>query len=285
MKKNLKIILIILGTIIGIILLDSIQAFVFDNNPIIKIKEYYDGGDIKYKSKGILVDTVNCVNGIRDTQIKGFSHSCNYMGGNYILVDKTKETKDFSCAEALEEFYEDDTYIYYWNCIKNKYMVVKYDNGTEETISQALLKGHIDIQILDKFNISYIKEEKVPTITKKIEVIKPEIHNAVLFNKYLERDNRTFYLAGHIEEIYYTDSETRMSLKNYISKSYQTLDDSIKHLTDIMDYVDTLNDGGTTIYKSNAYDITIIKCNTLSGNRDVFIGDYTMNFDNESLCK
>ena len=50
-----------------------------------------------------------------------------------------------------------------------------------------------------------------------------------------------------------------MSLKDYISKSYQTIDDSIKHLTDIMDYVDTLKDGGTTIYKSNAYDVTIIK--------------------------
>lgn len=44
--------------------------------------------------------------------------------------------------------------------MKNKYMVVKYDDGTEETISQALLKGHIDIQILDKFDIDYIKYEK-----------------------------------------------------------------------------------------------------------------------------
>ena len=48
-------------------------------------------------------------------------------------------------AEALEEFYEDTKYTYYWDCMKNKYMIVKYDNGTEETISQALLKEHIDI--------------------------------------------------------------------------------------------------------------------------------------------
>ena len=34
MKKTFKLILIILGIIIGIILLDSIQALVFDNNPI-----------------------------------------------------------------------------------------------------------------------------------------------------------------------------------------------------------------------------------------------------------
>ena len=160
MKNIFKRIFIVIGIIVGIILLDSIQAMVFDNNPIISIKEYYNGGDKNYKSKGILVDTLNCTNGIKDTQIKGFSHSCNYMGGNYTLVDKTKEIKDFACAEALEEFYEEDNYIYYWSCMKNKYMVVRYDDGNEETISQALLKGHIDIQILDKFEINYIKYEK-----------------------------------------------------------------------------------------------------------------------------
>lgn len=129
------------------------------------------------------------------------------------------------------------------------------------------------------------EEEESKYTNNKIEVIKPEVTNLNKFNKYLERDNRTIYLAGNIEEVYYTDSETRMSLKDYISKSYQTLDDSIKHLTDIMDYVDTLKDGGTTIYKSNAYDITIIKCNTVEGNKDIFIGDYSMNFDSKSMCK
>jgi len=129
------------------------------------------------------------------------------------------------------------------------------------------------------------EEEESKYTNNKIEVIKPENYDTVMFNKYLERDNRTIYLAGNIGEVYYTDSETRMSLKDYISKSYQTLDDSIKHLTDIMDNVDTLNDGGTTIHKSKAYDITIIKCNTIAGNKNIFIGDYSMKFDSESMCK
>lgn len=34
MNKKLKIVLIFLATIIGIILLDSIQALVFDNTPL-----------------------------------------------------------------------------------------------------------------------------------------------------------------------------------------------------------------------------------------------------------
>jgi len=187
-KKNL----IIIGTIIGIILLDSIQALVFDNNPIIKIKEYYNGGDLNYKSKGILVDTYNCTSGKKDTQLKGFSYSCNYKGGNYTLIDKTKDIKDFLCAEALEEFYEDTNYTYYWDCMKNKYMIVKYDNGSEETISQALLKGHIDIQILDKFDISYYKEEKGITLENVNTIIQEYFGN--------EKVDRTNLGYNYIDE-------------------------------------------------------------------------------------
>ena len=72
------------------------------------------------------------------------------------LVDKTKEIKDFACAEALEGFYADNEYTYYWSCMKNDYMVVKYNSGYEETISVALKNGAIKIEDLDRFNISYI---------------------------------------------------------------------------------------------------------------------------------
>ena len=149
-----KKVLIVIGVIIGIIFLDSIQALVFDNNPIIGIQSR------NMKMVGILVDTHHCGNGKHDAVIKGFSYSCNYEGGKYILVDETKEINDFACDEALEGFYEDENYTYYWSCIKNKYMIVKYDDGSKELISEALKNNHIDIQILDKFNISYIKEEK-----------------------------------------------------------------------------------------------------------------------------
>ena len=158
---------------------------------------------------------------------------------------------------------------------------IDIDNNVDEIYFYTGSKGYKKVLELNDDG----EWVKVSFANKKIEVIKPEVYNAIKFNKYLERDNRTIYLAGNVEEVYYTDSETRMSLKDYISKSYQTIDDSIKHLTDIMDYVDTLKDGGTTIYKSNAYDVTIIKCNTIAGNKDIFIGDYSMSFDNDSLCK
>ena len=112
------------------------------------------------KKVGILVDTFHCGNGKHDTVIKGFSHSCAIIDDNYTLVDKTKEVNDFACDSALESFYEDDNYTYYWSCIKNTLMVVRYSDGNEETISDALKSKHIEIGDLDKFEIDYIKYEK-----------------------------------------------------------------------------------------------------------------------------
>lgn len=180
-------------------------------------------------------------------------------------------------------------------CIENGYMgsMTRFDglgykvgldiNVTtgEITYGQMTMLGQFIVKLYGDFD-----DVKEPSNTpEKIEVIKSEVSNLNKFNKYLEGDNRTIYLVGNVEEVYYTVSETKMSLKDYISKSYQTLDDSIKHLIDIIDYVDTLRDGGTTIHKSKEYDITIVKCNTIAGNKDIFIGDYSMNFDNESICK
>ena len=64
------------------------------------------------------------------------------------------------CAEALEGFYEDENYQYYYSCIKGKYIVAKYENGYEEKVSDALKYGTITISDLDKYNIGYIKYDK-----------------------------------------------------------------------------------------------------------------------------
>lgn len=155
----MKKVFVIIGIIIGIILLDSIQAFVFDNNPILKIREYYNGGRLQYKDKGILVDTYCGGNGKKDTVIKGFSYSLSFED-TYEIVDTTKNKTDFACAEALEEIYEDEDYIYYLPCMKSQYIEVRYNNARKEKLISALANGNITIGDLDKFNIDYIKEKK-----------------------------------------------------------------------------------------------------------------------------
>lgn len=102
--------------------------------------------------------------------------------------------------------------------------------------------------------------------------------------EYYKDNNRKIYLVC-ANEFYIknliTDTE-KLTFKEYIGTTFQTFDDSIKKLTDELDEIDSYDDGGTTIYKNN--DITVIKCNTLDGNKDIYIGDNNLTYK-ETYCK
>ena len=57
MKKSIKVFLIILVILVSIVLVDTTQAKVFNNRPLIKITENYNGGNVYQKDNGILVYT------------------------------------------------------------------------------------------------------------------------------------------------------------------------------------------------------------------------------------
>lgn len=75
MKKAIKKTAIVIVIVVAVLVLDSIQALVFDNSPLIKVRKYYNGGDLNYKDGGLLVETYCGTNGNKDTVIKGFSYS------------------------------------------------------------------------------------------------------------------------------------------------------------------------------------------------------------------
>ena len=70
MKKIVKTITIILEILIFILLIDTVQAKVFDNKPLLKIVEDYNGGNLYQKHKGILVDTYVFTDGNQETVFK-----------------------------------------------------------------------------------------------------------------------------------------------------------------------------------------------------------------------
>ncbi len=64
MKKGLKIIFIVLGVLIGIIVVDTLQAKIFNNSPIIHAREYYhNAGGTNYIDRGIFVNYYKYSNG------------------------------------------------------------------------------------------------------------------------------------------------------------------------------------------------------------------------------
>ena len=75
MKKE-KIIIITLCFIIVLIFLDFIIALSFNNSPIIKIRDYYNGGSTVYKDKGIFTNTYKCYDGKTKTVLKVTKYVC-----------------------------------------------------------------------------------------------------------------------------------------------------------------------------------------------------------------
>lgn len=317
MKRWLKIILSVIGIIILTIIIDLICIFTI-NKPLFAIKDKNG-----YVYRGLFYDTYNCIEySVPQIKLKGLKLSCtpiniqelkeltyvvtdienvsisisdiSLTGATITIKDTNKKPYTYGQWYKIEKqingkWYEIKPIIDNYGFNSIGYLPDK-NNEVKFVMDWEWLYGHLPLgsyRIIKEVGKQYIGVEFgiATTSDKKIEVIKSEIHNANKFNKYLEIDNRNIYLRENIEEIYYTESNKRSSLKDYITKTYQTSNDAIKHLTRTMNLIETLKDGGTTIHKSSEYDITIIKCNTIEGNKDIFIGDYEMNFDNDTMCK
>lgn len=88
-----------------------------------------------------------------------------------------------------------------------------------------------------------------------------------------ERNIYTYCLENTTIKI----NDEKTELKSYIEEN----SDAINQIISTLKLEDTLMDGGTQIYKG---DITLIKCNTLDGNQDIYIGNKNMEFK-QNFCK
>lgn len=159
MKRWIKIILGVVGIAVFLFIIDIVCIFTI-NRPLFAIQN--DGGNVY---KGLFYDTYICSEySVPQIKLKGTKFYCFNVkiniGKVVSIKDTSKDIKDFACAYVLESFYEDDNYTYYWNCIKNEYVIVEYENRYKEKVSDALKYGTITIKDLDNYNIQYIKYEK-----------------------------------------------------------------------------------------------------------------------------
>ena len=160
LNKYKKYILIAVFSIIILIIIDISQALIFQNSPVLKIREHFDGGTLYYKDKGLITYTYNCIGEKRKTVLKWEKFSCPLKETTFEIIDESKNIKDFTCAEALEEIYRDDEYIYFLSCMRSEYIKVNYSpNHFSENITTALKEGRVKISDLDIFKIDYIKKE------------------------------------------------------------------------------------------------------------------------------
>ena len=163
MKKSFKIILLIIVIIIICIIIDLICIFTI-NRPLFAIRTENEGA-VNKVYKGLLYDTYDCPEySIPQIKLKGTKFNCAVeridIGKVTEIVDTTKDEKNFTCAEILEQFYEDENYDYFYNCTKGKYIIVKYESGYQETVENALKYETITIEDLESYNIDYITTNK-----------------------------------------------------------------------------------------------------------------------------
>lgn len=159
MKRLIKIMLGIIIVIIICIVVDFICIFTM-NRPLFGIQVRQP-----YTYTGLFYNVYNCPEyPMAQIKSKKTKFSCaisrSDIGKVVEIVDQTKAMNNFACAEALEEFYEDDNYQYFFSCIKGKYIIVKYESGFQESVEEALKYDAITINDLDNYGISYIKYEK-----------------------------------------------------------------------------------------------------------------------------
>ena len=283
MKKGLKITLIVLGVLISVIILDTLQAKIFDNSPILKIRDNLDGGDL-YIDKGIFINHYHCNNDEKVTTWKGTKFVCP-------IVDENKNIQ------------ENDEHSFYGKIIESheSYIIVEPNEDEEERKSSD--KFHIDLGknndaiyvVGANVKITYVGgiNESYPAQigTTKIE-LKSADNFTLIFNKepgkvmhkIVDKKNNTQYdyniysYQGTVEIVInnktYTLEEAlknnKITMEEIIAKANEDLNEN--NITG-----DIYKDGGSIIYQYSNY--TIIKCHTLDGNRDVYIGakDMTIN--------
>ena len=86
-----------------------------------------------------------------------------------ILLNKNNQIKKssieiidatYTCSEALEKFYEDDKFVYYFPCVKSSSVFVKFPNNDKMLATTALNEGKVTIEELIKAGLEVHKEKK-----------------------------------------------------------------------------------------------------------------------------
>ena len=154
-KRKLQ---VIIGVILSLIILVILVALILNNRPIIKNKN-----DEYPKEKNNTIE----------------------------IIDLTKNNSDISCLNE-EEFYKDETYIYYLPC-SSKYISVIY-NEEKFDIKTALTNKIIKLTDLDKYNIKYIKKEISKEETNKIITISFDTKGGSKVDSISLDNNQTFRL-------------------------------------------------------------------------------------------
>ena len=223
MKKEKIIIIITLCFIIVLIFLDFIIALSFNNSPIIKIRDYYNGGSTVYKDKGIFTNTYKCSDGKAKTVLKTVKYVCpmkeskkedkketititfDTKGGS--IIDSITIGKDAELTlpkEPTRDGYtfkgwvdknetpiynkvlliEDTTLYAVWEKVENKITSTKTENPKTNTNTNNNANTNTNNNANTTDNENTILPEEKPPVVEKTLAEKNDEYRKQLQNKY-----------------------------------------------------------------------------------------------------
>ena len=204
MKKSIMIIPILLGLLLTIIIIDSIQALVLNNNPII-------GTETKCQKKvGFFVETYHCSDK-SVTKIKSFDNTCN----NESICGKKDEEEIPNQNQEL------------FNCLENElggYLVTEQDNLIDYDLTEI---NNIDLEQIDYFKGVYASTHTDNTYLMVYP--KNGTYDADIMNKFTEYFSSKFseyqmYESPLTPTIYIHTKDNNLDISNITKKCISTVD-------------------------------------------------------------
>lgn len=275
MKSKVKIILIAICILIGIILLDTIQAVIFNNNPILKIREDYNGGSLYYIDKGILVKAYQYTDGKKDVVFRWEKYSpyenditqeqAYFFGkviestAQYILVEPNEGEGIRKSADKISiGLGENNDMIY----PVGTNLKITYTGEIMESYPAQIKAINIEVKSEDEFELK-VNELVETTDNKLYKILGKEENETYDYDIYCYNVNVEIEIDGNLLTL-------RDALLNNKITMNEILEKANKDLSEGKITVANYKDGGSILYKYDDY--TILKCHTIDGNRDVYFG-------------
>lgn len=135
------------------------------------------------------------------------------------IIDRT-QIEPLLTADALEGFWHDEEYTYYFGSIKSHYVIVHYSDGTTQPVTEALAEGRVTMADLDRFGIGYWKEPRI-YIT---DIVDRDTMDTAVDVFFTGIDYYYYFPTIHETTVYYSDG-TQQPLKEAMSELRVTIED------------------------------------------------------------
>ena len=178
----------------------------------------------------------------------------------YMIVEPNEDEDERKSADKIKINYGTDHYDYLYGI--GRKVIIKYTGYIKETYPAQIDTNEILIDGYENFELS-VKKSDTKTKFK------------ILSNQELYKNNSNFDLYYYgLEEVNISVDNEIMPLEDALKSGKMTIDGIlIKANQDVSNgkiKSEVYKDGGTTEWYYDTY--TIIKCHSLDGNRDVYIG-------------